>query len=54
MGDLAGLRQAGLNAEGLGELGDDLDLCLAARELVSARPEVFEAYRDRQRAEATP
>jgi len=42
MGDLAGLRQAGENSEGLAEL--ELDLLLAARELMEAEPALAARY----------
>jgi len=44
MGDLAGLRQAGEAFERIGEKEGDLDLLLAARDLVEARPELREVY----------
>jgi hypothetical protein len=44
MGDLAGLRQAGENAEGLGEAEHDLELVRAARALVRSRPELRAHY----------
>ncbi|MEM7515813.1 MAG: ATP-dependent DNA helicase RecG [Planctomycetota bacterium] len=43
MGDLAGLRQAGENTEGLGELADDPALLLGARDWVAAHPKLAEA-----------
>jgi ATP-dependent DNA helicase RecG len=42
MGDLAGLRQAGENAEGLDDI--DLALVIAARDLALSRPDVLAAY----------
>ncbi|MEZ6005102.1 MAG: ATP-dependent DNA helicase RecG [Planctomycetota bacterium] len=44
MGDLAGLRQAGFNTEGLADPESDLDLFLAARDLVQSRPAVLAHY----------
>jgi ATP-dependent DNA helicase RecG len=54
MGDLAGLRQAGDNAEGLGDPGLDLGLLLLARELVETRPELARAYDDEGAGDVTP
>jgi ATP-dependent DNA helicase RecG len=47
MGDLAGLRQAGLNAEGLGEEALEAELVLGARALVRADPALRAAYAGR-------
>jgi len=47
MGDLAGLRQAGANAEGLDELECDLDLLLAARDAVHGDEALRELYLSR-------
>lgn len=44
MGDLMGLRQAGLNTEGLAEIDLDLDLLLLARRVVSEDRAAFECY----------
>ena len=44
MGDLAGVRQAGVNLEGLADPERDLDLVLAARDVVRLHPEVSRAY----------
>jgi ATP-dependent DNA helicase RecG len=45
MGDLAGLRQSGANSEGLDQDPErDLDLLLAARELVATRPDIARRY----------
>ena len=44
MGDLAGLRQAGENLEGLDEPELDLALVRHARELVRAAPELQKLY----------
>jgi RecG-like helicase len=43
MGDLAGLRQAGENAEGFAG-PDELDLLLLARRIAAEQPEVLRAY----------
>ena len=47
MGDLAGIRQAGANLEGLGDPARDLDLVAAAREAVRADPRLATLYADR-------
>ena len=44
MGDLTGLRQAGLNAEGLAEIDADIDLFHAAQRLVAQDERVFAHY----------
>jgi len=44
MGDLAGVRQSGVNAEGLTDLEQDLDLLLAARDLVRELHGLRRAY----------
>jgi ATP-dependent DNA helicase RecG len=44
MGDLMGLRQAGINTEGLGELDIDLDLLLLARRVISEDSAARECY----------
>ncbi|MEZ5980401.1 MAG: ATP-dependent DNA helicase RecG [Planctomycetota bacterium] len=44
MGDLLGERQTGANAEGLGDGEPDLELWLAARDLVATSPELRELY----------
>jgi len=44
MGDLAGVRQAGVNLEGLTDPERDLDLVLAAREVIRTRPDIAELY----------
>jgi hypothetical protein len=44
MGDLAGLRQAGENAEGLTDAAGDVDLLFFARDLVAQHAEVRAAY----------
>jgi ATP-dependent DNA helicase RecG len=49
MGDLAGLRQAGDNAEGLGDLERDLDLLFAARDAVRADAQLCAHYLERAR-----
>jgi ATP-dependent DNA helicase RecG len=43
MGDLLGLRQAGVNTEGLGRGELDVALLVAARDLLAARPELAHA-----------
>ncbi|MBK7643303.1 MAG: ATP-dependent DNA helicase RecG [Planctomycetes bacterium] len=53
MGDLGGVRQAGLGAGGTIEPEQELALLLAARELFASRPELYERYRELARA-ATP
>jgi ATP-dependent DNA helicase RecG len=50
MGDLAGLRQAGASAEGLGDPQQDLDLLLAARDAVRADERLRARYLARARA----
>jgi ATP-dependent DNA helicase RecG len=52
MGDLAGLRQAGENAEGLADIAADVDLFLAARAIVAEDPRAFEHYKALARARA--
>jgi ATP-dependent DNA helicase RecG len=52
MGDLAGLRQAGENAEGLADVVADVELFLAARAIVAEDPRAFEHYRALARARA--
>jgi ATP-dependent DNA helicase RecG len=47
MGDLAGLRQAGVNAEGLGDDELDPELLLFARDAVASSPDVARAYGER-------
>lgn len=54
MGDLSGLRQAGVNTEGLADPEQDLDLFLAARDLVQGRPELLEFYARQQEVPLTP
>jgi len=54
MGDLVGRRQAGENAEGLADPGLDVDLVLAARDLVARRPEVLRAYTRTAKGPITP
>jgi len=49
MGDLAGLRQAGDNAEGLGDLERDLDLLFAARDGVRKDAQLCAQYLERAR-----
>lgn len=44
MGDLGGLRQAGVNLEGLDDLSEHADLLIAARDAVSASDELLEYY----------
>ncbi|MDA1264550.1 MAG: DNA helicase RecG, partial [Planctomycetota bacterium] len=44
MGDLAGVRQAGVNLEGLADPERDLDLVLAARDVIRRHPEVARSY----------
>jgi len=44
MGDLAGLRQAGRNVEGLEDPVSDLELVLLARRLVTGDPALAERY----------
>ena len=44
MGDLGGLRQAGVNLEGLDDLEQHADLLLAARDLVAADERIAEHY----------
>jgi ATP-dependent DNA helicase RecG len=44
MGDLAGVRQAGVNLEGLADPDRDVDLVLAARDVVRTFPEVARVY----------
>jgi len=46
MGDLLGLRQSGVNTEGLIDPERDLDLLLAARDLFATRPELVARYAD--------
>ncbi len=46
MGDLLGLRQSGMNLEGLVDPEGDLDLLLAARDLFQRHPELAAAYCD--------
>ena len=43
MGDLIGLRQAGINTEGFEDGELDLELLLFARDLLAARPELARA-----------
>jgi ATP-dependent DNA helicase RecG len=52
MGDLAGVRQAGENAEGLDEAG--LELLFLARDLVAGDERLATAYLGRGRADAAP
>ena len=52
MGDLAGLRQAGENAEGLIDPERDLELLEAARRLVEENPALARAYGPRSAATA--
>ena len=54
MGDLAGLRQAGANTEGLADPENDLDLFLAARDLVQSRPRVQAHYAEQGGTFLTP
>ncbi len=54
MGDLAGMRQAGFNTEGLSDPESDLDLFLAARDLVQGRPRVLAHYADPDGERLTP
>ncbi|HPF15778.1 MAG TPA: helicase-related protein, partial [Planctomycetota bacterium] len=54
MGDLAGLRQAGVNTEGLADPEQDLELFLAARDLVQSRPQVLAHYAQAEGALLTP
>ncbi len=54
MGDLSGMRQAGLNTEGLADPEQDLDLYLAARDLVQTCPDVMRFYGRDQQAPLTP
>jgi len=49
MGDLLGARQAGANGEGLGDGEPDLELWLAARDLVATRPDIAARYLTRAR-----
>lgn len=51
MGDLLGDRQSGANAEGLGDGEPDLELWLAARDLVATRPEIAALYGPRDDGE---
>lgn len=44
MGDLLGLRQSGVNAEGLGDLRAALELCEIARDLIAADPHTVARY----------
>jgi len=44
MGDLAGVRQSGVNLEGLVDPERDLDLVLAARDVMKARPQLRDHY----------
>lgn len=44
MGDLGGLRQAGVNLEGLDDLEEHAELLLAARDLVAADDKIAEYY----------
>ena len=44
MGDLMGLRQSGINTEGLADPERDVDLLLAARDLVRQGPELCARY----------
>ena len=57
MGDLAGLRQAGMNTEGLEDLAEHTDLLFAARDLCSRDPGVARAHLEEREGEghlATP
>ena len=54
MGDLAGLRQAGENNEGLSHYEEDVELLLAARDLVAQSAEIAAAYRAPAGFAATP
>ncbi|MFT5197694.1 MAG: ATP-dependent DNA helicase RecG [Planctomycetota bacterium] len=54
MGDLSGLRQAGVNTEGLADPEQDLDLYLAARDLVQGQPDVLAFYARQQNVPLTP
>ena len=54
MGDLAGVRQAGENAEGLADPGLDLELVIAARDLVARYPEVLREYSRPGKGTVTP
>ncbi|MEE8467447.1 MAG: ATP-dependent DNA helicase RecG [Planctomycetota bacterium] len=44
MGDLAGVRQSGVNLEGLADPERDVDLVLAARDLMRTRPDLRASY----------
>ena len=44
MGDLAGVRQSGANLEGLADAERDVDLVIAARDLMKAHPELRARY----------
>ncbi len=44
MGDLGGLRQAGVNLEGLDDIEQHAELLLAARDLVASDPRIAEHY----------
>jgi ATP-dependent DNA helicase RecG len=50
MGDLGGLRQAGVNAEGLGDLERHLDLLFAARDAIAADARLRARYLERASA----
>jgi len=44
MGDLGGLRQAGVNLEGLDDIEEHAELLLAARDLVASDDKIAEYY----------
>ena len=44
MGDLAGVRQSGVNGEGLEDFDGDVDLLLAARDVARSMPELAYHY----------
>ncbi len=54
MGDLSGMRQAGLNTEGLADPEQDLDLYMAARDLIQTCPDVMRFYGRDQQTPLTP
>ncbi len=54
MGELAGLRQSGKPDEGLADPERDLDLFLAARDLIQAEPALAARYADRAGPELAP